>query len=110
MNWKTVYIFGNGNFAEEVNDRLLKAPIFVMTGNVEERAGGQFEGLYWLENSSNLRRFKMAIGPKMIFKYRLRFKLETELTEEPHKTIRLTDREHSLLEKFRLKTWKRATA
>ena len=67
MSWSTVYIHGKSGFKKALEDRL---DDHWLQGNSE--AGSELV-MYWLEEDVSLRDFKLAIGSKTIFKYRLRF-------------------------------------
>lgn len=114
MNWNTLYITGNADFWEDVNDKLSGASVRHMVGTLEELPDGQRRGLYWLDDRENLEDFKQAIGAKLIWKYRLRFLAEDELSVNASLNatpkVRFTERERSLIQKMRLKSRKRTAA
>ncbi len=61
------------DFREEVRRRLESANLNFMPGNIGSSAGMDTHDLYWLDDQVPLRKFKRAIGSKLIWKYRLRF-------------------------------------
>jgi len=78
MNWNTIYITGNENFWDDVNKKLLQSELTFLPGFLEQRPDGKYQGLYWLDNATELRKFKEAISGKIIWKYRLSFFNEIE--------------------------------
>jgi hypothetical protein len=69
MSWVTIYILGNPGFYKEVLKQLHASSLPFMQGSVE----GERVAMFWIPQGSTLRNFKMAIGSKIIFKYRLQF-------------------------------------
>ena len=67
MSWVTVYIKGRKSFQKEV---LLKLQRTWLRGSYE--ANNDLI-MFWIEDASRLRSMKIAIGSKLIFKYRLHF-------------------------------------
>ncbi len=70
MGWGTLYIYGKPGFEQEVLDQLEHSSIGFMPGSV---SGEQNVALYWVDERTNMRDFKKAIGSEIVFKYRLRF-------------------------------------
>ena len=66
-SWSTIYIHGKAGFKQALEDKLDHT---WLQGNSE--AGHELV-MYWLEKTESLRDFKLAIGSKTIFKYRLCF-------------------------------------
>lgn len=113
MNWNTIYIKGKADFWEDVKERLQKAAINCMIGNLEQLPDGAFQGLYWLDHQAGIQDLKEAVGARLIWEYRLRFYTENEFNqpeELKQQKPRFTERERSLIQKMRLKTKKRAAA
>jgi hypothetical protein len=110
MNWNTIYITGKTDFWEDVKDELSGAKVKHIVGSVEHLPEGS-RGLYWLGEKENLEDFKRAIGAKLIWKYRLRFQLDAEITNSSTRSTRdrFTERERSLIQKMRLKSRRKAT-
>ena len=79
MGWSTLYIYGNPGFEQEVLDRLERSSIGFMPGSM---SGEQNISLYWVDERSNVRAFKKAIGSETIFKYRLRLFTSLESLHE----------------------------
>ncbi len=69
MNWTTLYIQGKPGFDSEVLKNLENSKTNYLHGTSLESG----VCLYWIDEKANLRDFKMAIGGKVIFKYRLQF-------------------------------------
>ena len=95
MNWNTIYITGKSDFREEVRKKLMHSDLNFMPGYIEGSTGRTTHDLYWLDERTDLRAFKQAVGSKLIWKFRLRFfacledfiqsrnsPRNTELTEE----------------------------
>jgi hypothetical protein len=70
MGWSTLYIHGKPGFEQEVLNRLERSSIGFMPGSM---SGEQNIALYWVDERTNERAFKKAIGSEIVFKYRLRF-------------------------------------
>ena len=70
MGWSTLYIHGKPGFEHEVLDQLESSSIGFMPGSM---SGEQNIALYWVDERTNVRDFKKAIGSEIVFKYRLRF-------------------------------------
>lgn len=70
MSWSTLYAHGNPGFEQEVLNQLEHSNIGFMPGSMgsEENIA-----LYWVDDHTNIRDFKKAVGSKIVFKYRLRF-------------------------------------
>ncbi len=73
MSWSTIYITGRADFREEVRKKLEHADQRFMPGYIENSSDLDTHDLYWLDGRTDLRSFKLAIGGKLIWKYRLRF-------------------------------------
>ncbi|HOX83136.1 MAG TPA: hypothetical protein PLJ60_12865 [Chryseolinea sp.] len=69
MNWTTLYINGKSGFDKEVLRNLEHSGFDFLHGTSLESG----VCLYWVDEKAKLRDFKMAIGSKTIFKYRLQF-------------------------------------
>ena len=72
MNWTTLYITGRSDFRDEVR-RKLEGSLDYMPGYIESSSGKDIHDLFWINDQTDLRDFKQAIGSKLIWKYRLRF-------------------------------------
>lgn len=73
MNWNTVYITGRTDFREEVKRKLESANLNFMPGYVDNSVSRFVHDLYWLDDKTDLRSLKQAIGSKLVWKYRLHF-------------------------------------
>jgi hypothetical protein len=69
MNWTTLYIQGRPGFDSDVLRNLEHSRVDFLHGTSVESG----VCLYWVNEKTNLREIKLAIGAKTIFKYRLRF-------------------------------------
>jgi hypothetical protein len=78
MNWNTIYITGRSDFREEVKKKLENSDVNFMPGYVDNSVSRFMHDLYWLDEKVDLRRFKEAIGSKLIWKYRLSFYMNLE--------------------------------
>lgn len=88
MGWITVYITGKADFREEVLKKLEGTNLNFMPGNTGASSDMDNHDLYWLDEKVDLRRFKLAIGSKLILKYRLNFFTSLEAFIEAQKNIR----------------------
>ncbi len=70
MGWITIYIHGKAGCGPEILHHVKQSEIDFMPGLV---AAEENIGLYWVDENVSLRDFKVAIGSKTVFKYRLRF-------------------------------------
>src|SRR5690242_4240782 len=99
MNWNTIYIKGRSDFREEVRRKLEHSSLRFMPGYIESISGES--DLYWIDEKITLRKFKEAIGSKLIWKHRLTFYTSLELfIESQHKSrnLEFTPEERELIE------------
>ncbi|MCA4899510.1 MAG: hypothetical protein ACK5R0_06390 [Bacteroidota bacterium] len=89
MSWSTVYIKGKVGFEREVTHQLEKSGFSFLRGTEENGFS-----LFWIDNLAKLREFKMAIGSKTIFKYRLRF--FSSLEEAEQKSVFTSDEKRKI--------------
>lgn len=104
MNWTTLYITGRTDFREDVRKKLESSKVDFMPGYIDGSVGGCMYDLYWLAESVSLRKFKEAIGSKLIWKYRLQFHTDLEEFIQTNKSARITDfttEEKNLMESMR---------
>jgi hypothetical protein len=74
MTWITLYITGKSDFRETVRKKLDHSELNTMPGYVENLIDNDYKhDLYWIDDTTELRLIKEAIGGKIIWKYRLRF-------------------------------------
>src|SRR5688572_28614940 len=85
MGWITVYITGKIDFREEVLKKLENSNVNFMPGYTGASSDMDTHDLYWLDEKVDLRKFKEAIGSKLIFKYRLNFFTSLEALIESQK-------------------------
>lgn len=69
MGWVTIYIHGKAGCGPEILRHVKQSEINFMPGLV---AAEENIGLYWVDENVSIRDFKVAIGSKTVFKYRLR--------------------------------------
>ena len=79
MSWVTVYIRGRTDFQKEVLAKLEQSWL------VGSHEANNDLLLFWIEDTSRLRRLKIAIGSKLIFKYRLHFITDLNLYRKAEK-------------------------
>src|SRR5688500_3555502 len=105
MGWITVYITGKIDFRDEVLKKLEGSDVNFMPGYTGATSDMDTHDLYWLDEKVDLRKFKEAIGSKVIFKYRLNFfsSLEAfiESQKNKRKELQYTAEENDLLLKCR---------
>lgn len=74
MNWSTIYIKGLGDFREDVKRKLEHSRLNVMPGSLGASTESPYTyDLYWVDEKTNCRDFRKAIGARIVWKYRLRF-------------------------------------
>lgn len=97
--WITVYITGKVDFREEVRKRLESSDVNFMPGNIGATSDMDTHDLYWLDEKVDLRKFKRAIGSRLIWKYRLNFytSLEAFVESQNKKREVVETAEESLL-------------
>ncbi|HEU5145647.1 MAG TPA: hypothetical protein VFT90_02995 [Chryseosolibacter sp.] len=91
MNWITVYITGKADFREEVRKKLESSDINFMPGYTGASSDMDTHDLYWLDEKVDLRHFKLAIGSKLVLKYRLNFYTSLEAFIEAQNKKRETE-------------------
>lgn len=73
MGWTTLYITGKSDFRQEVREKLENSDVNFMPGYAGMSSGSETHDLYWVDEGVTLRKFKEAIGSKLIWKHRLQF-------------------------------------
>lgn len=103
MDWITVYITGKEGFKEEVARRLYHSHIAYMPGNIGSAPGAASHDMYWVDKSLDDRAFKLAIGAKAIWKYRIRVyrSLEEFVSSQNKETTSFTPQDLELMEGMR---------
>lgn len=92
MNWTTLYITGRSDFRNEVLRKLEHSRISFMPGYTGGSADTRdVHEMYWIDDTTDIRELKEAIGSKMIWKFRLRFYITLEDFIES-KTAKDTDK------------------
>jgi hypothetical protein len=105
MNWATIYIAGKPGFHKEVYHHLEHSDFSFMPGTADDHG----LTLFWVDETADIREFKMAIGAKTVFKYRLRFYTsieEFEKLETRKKISAFTSEEQALVKKMNV--WEKA--
>ena len=99
MIWKTIYIKGNAGFESEVLYQLEKSGFSFLPGTYQVELD---MALYWINDVSLLRDFKLAIGAKTIFKYRLRLFIDLAKAQEENanQLPGLTAKEEAMVKKM----------
>jgi hypothetical protein len=104
MGWTTIYITGKADFREEVRKKLESSDVNFMPGYTGASSEMDTHDLYWLDERVDLRHFKVAIGSKLILKYRLNFftSLEAfiESQKNKHQEPEFVPEEHPLFLKL----------
>jgi len=88
MGWITVYITGKADFREEVLKKLEGSNVNFMPGYTGASSDMDTHDLYWLDERVDMRKFKEAIGSKLVWKYRLNFFTSLEAFIEDQKNKR----------------------
>ncbi|HMG92366.1 MAG TPA: hypothetical protein VK589_20050 [Chryseolinea sp.] len=104
MSWVTVYMRGREGFRREV---LAKLERTWLSGSHEANNGLL---MFWIEDIARLRSLKIAIGSKLIFKYRLHFftDLDFHLKAEKRETTEFSMVETEMVTK--MVKWESATS
>lgn len=103
MEWITIYITGKEGFKEEVAKRLYHAHIAYMPGYIGSSTGACSHDMYWIDKDLDDRAFKLAIGAKTIWKYRIRVyrSLEEFVSSQNKETTSFTAHDIELIEEMR---------
>lgn len=73
MNWTTIYITGRPGFQADVRRKVENSDLDFMPGYVDNSSSAVTHDLYWLNDQTDIRELKEAVGSKLVWKYRLRF-------------------------------------
>jgi hypothetical protein len=73
MNWTTIYITGRPDFQTEVRKKIEHSDLNFMPGYVDNTTAAVTHDLYWVNDQTELREIKEAVGSKLVWKYRLKF-------------------------------------
>lgn len=104
MNWNTIYITGKPGFQQELRRKLEHTDLECMPGYVDNSTADVSHDLYWLDEKTEIRELKEAIGSKMVWKFRLRFYVSLESfleAQEKRKSTALTKDELELMAHMR---------
>jgi hypothetical protein len=93
MSWVTVYMRGRKGFRKEILAKLERTWLPGSHGENNDLL------MFWIEEASRLRSLKMAIGSKLIFKYRLRFftDLDSDLKAEKRQSSEFSTMETEMM-------------
>jgi hypothetical protein len=84
MSWTTIYITGRPEFQAEVRKKLAHSNLDFMPGYVDNTTATVTNDLYWLNDQTELREMKEAVGSKLVWKYRLKFYASLEAFLQSH--------------------------
>lgn len=73
MGWVTVYITGKSDFRDDVLKKLQGSDLQYMPGYTGGTGDYDAHDLYWLDDRTDIRKMKEAIGSKLVFRHRLNF-------------------------------------
>lgn len=96
MSWTTLYISGKPGFQNEVLKQMEHSSISFLPGSSD---GNVDLLLFWIDETQDIRKLKLAIGSKIIFKYRLTF-FNTIEQQQPATEQELTPKEEALIRKM----------
>lgn len=99
MTWNTIYISGRPGFEKELQRKLDRSDLPIMSGSSGLPVGTR---LYWIDDQLPLRDLKLAIGAEVIWKYRLRFSPLIE--EHVEHEAPFTDWERKMIGKMEAKS------
>src|ERR1700710_584320 len=106
MNWSTIYITGIAGFKEEVRKKLEHSNLKFMPGNIGNYSDEGSDDLYWLDEKTDLRKFKETVGGKLVWKYRLRFFANLEdfiaYQENKNSPTKFTPEDLALMDEMRM--------
>ncbi len=72
-NWQPLYVAGIGNFSHDVQRALEDSQVPFMTGYLYDTSLKDNHCMFWIDGSRSTQDYKRAIGPKLIWRHRLRF-------------------------------------
>lgn len=104
MGWLTIYVTGKPDFHGEVQKKLQASDLNFMPGYTGSSGDIDTHDLYWLDETVDIRKFKEAIGSKLVWKYRLKFFTSLEAFKESQnpkkKILEFTPEENALVAKM----------
>lgn len=102
MDWTTLYITGEEGFKEEVAKRLDGSDLDFMPGYLGNPSDSDHD-MYWVDKQVDIRAFKLAIGAKTIWKYRVRVytSLEAFVNSQNEDKTSLTENDLALIQEMR---------
>ncbi len=91
MSWTTIYITGRPEFQPKVRKKLKHSTLDFMPGYVDNTITVTRD-LYWLNDQTELRKMKEAVGSKLVWKYRLKFHASLEaFLQSQDNTVKTTE-------------------
>ena len=106
MNWTTIYISGNPGFEKELQRKLERSDLPVMSGSSGLSSG---PWLCWIDEQLPIRKLKEAIGADLIWRYRLQFSMSIEETDSGQHDP-FTEREENMIETMKAHVKRRAVS
>ena len=92
MNWTTIYITGRPEFQADVRKKLEHSSLAFMPGYIDNTTTEVTHDLYWLNDQTELREMKQAVGSKLVWKYRLIFHTSLEaFLQSQESTVNTTE-------------------
>lgn len=92
-NWIPLYIAGRGSFSQPVAEVLERSDLPYMPGYLFDNSLSAEHCLYWIDDKTPIREYKKAIGPRLIWKHRLRFFTDLEEFTASSKPLQNQDEE-----------------
>lgn len=100
---RTIYIKGIKKYKDSLVKGLNKSDLHEGRDYIQGLAGTD-HALYWLNENISLRKFKLAIGAKYVFKHRMRFyNTIEEMNPTKNENLKYTESEKKLIKKFLVK-------
>jgi hypothetical protein len=101
MSWKTIYVAGRKDFAEEVVRNLERSGIEFMSGYHTRENNANTHELFWVPEAMAIRDFKLAVGAKAVLRFRLKFATSLEALVGTIGSDELTAEEQSRVDRMR---------
>ncbi len=103
MDWITLYISGKPGFKQEAGRKLEQSKLKLMPGYIGNSASGSNYDMYWVEKQTSLRAFKLAVGAKAIWRYRIKFYLSLEefIQSQEGESTDFTEGDKALIKEMR---------
>jgi hypothetical protein len=72
-NWVPLYMMGRDCFQQQALEALDRSDLPFMPGYLFDNSLSEDHGMLWIDEATDLREYKKAIGAKLIWKHRIRF-------------------------------------